>query len=270
MGRLLLVASVLVFLISIPLLLGAERTAELFAWTIKVPLTAAFLGGAYIAAGLAELLSSRERLWANARTTVPPVLLFTTVTLVVTLVNREVFHFGSDQPIAARAVAWIWLVVYAAVPIILVWQWALQVRVPGADPTRTAPLTWWARGSLLIHLALMLPLGFAFLLAPEASRGIWPWQLTPLTAQAIGAWALGLGTGAAIGVVENDWRRLRSASPAYVAFGALGLLAMVRYRGTVDWGAPSSWVLAGVLLSLLAGGLVAWRTGQRAARAEAA
>ncbi len=109
LARLLFVASLLVFAISVPLLLMPDRTADPSAWTIKVPLTAAFLGSAYVAAGLAELASSRESVWANARATVPPVFMFTAVTLVITLMNRDAFHFGPEESIAARAVAWTYL-----------------------------------------------------------------------------------------------------------------------------------------------------------------
>ena len=232
-----------------------------------MPLTAAFLGSAYLASGFAELLSSREPVWANARATVPPVFIFTTITLVVTLVNRDAFHFGAEQPITARVIAWVWLIVYAIVPILLAWQWLVQVRRPGGDPPRAAPLAWWARLSLVVHLVLMLPLGVAFLLVPDQAKGVWPWPLTTLTAQAIGAWALGLGLGAAGGAWENDWRRLRAASPTYAVFGAVGLLSIGRFGATVDWASPAAWVLVAVLASLVVGGAVAWRQGQRAARA---
>ena len=55
MARLLFVASLLVFAISLPLLLMPDRTAGTFARTIKVHVTAAFPGSRYVAAGLAEL-----------------------------------------------------------------------------------------------------------------------------------------------------------------------------------------------------------------------
>jgi len=47
MSRMLLLASVLVFIIGIPLFVLPELTEINFAWTINVPLTAAFLGAAY-------------------------------------------------------------------------------------------------------------------------------------------------------------------------------------------------------------------------------
>jgi len=37
----------------------------------------------------------------------------------------------------------------------------------------------------------------------------WPWQLTPLTAQATGAWLISLGVAAGQALAERDARRLR-------------------------------------------------------------
>ena len=90
----LLIASVLVFLVGIQLFVLTEMTDRFFAWTILSPLTAAFLGGAYWASFTMESFASRHRTWASARIAVPAVLVFTAVTLVVTLVHLEQFHLG--------------------------------------------------------------------------------------------------------------------------------------------------------------------------------
>jgi uncharacterized integral membrane protein len=65
MRWLLLVASVLVFIIGIPLFLLSGQTDRYFAWTNSVPLTAAFLGAAYWSSFLIEFMASRERVWAS-------------------------------------------------------------------------------------------------------------------------------------------------------------------------------------------------------------
>src|SRR5205823_914957 len=109
--RLLLVASVLVFLAGIPLYLGTEQTDLYFAWTIKPPITAAFLGAAYWASCVLELLSARERVWARARLAVPALLVFTTLMLLATLLHLDRFHLNGSN-IVARGVAWAWLAIY--------------------------------------------------------------------------------------------------------------------------------------------------------------
>ncbi|HWQ11314.1 MAG TPA: hypothetical protein VNL77_00865 [Roseiflexaceae bacterium] len=258
MRLMLYAAAALVFVSGVQLFVLADRTADFFAWTIRPPLTAAFLGAAYWAACAAELIAARQRRWADARIAVPAVLVFTAATLVVTLLHLDRFHLGREEPLA-RGAAWAWLVVYAAVPLLLGALLLVQLRAPGAEPQRSAPLPLWVRANLALHAALMLPLGLALLAAPQATIGLWPWQLTPLTGRAIGAWSLGLGFAALHALMEGDWRRLRPATPLYVLFGLLGLLALARYPAEVDWPRPSAWVLVALLLNMLVGGLLGWR-----------
>ncbi len=82
------------------------------------------------------------------------VLVFTTLTLVVTLVHLDKFHLGADQPASARLVTWGWLAIYAGVPVAMVVGLVLQSRVTrrathGVDAVRLpAGLRW-----LLVGLA---------------------------------------------------------------------------------------------------------------------
>src|SRR5437899_3190590 len=124
MRYLLYAASVLVFLAGFQLTVFTAQTGAYFAWTILSPITAAFLGAAYWAAVPVEVLAAREATWAKARIAVPAIWLFTTLTLVVTLVHFDSFHFSSRTP-SAQAAAWFWLAIYGGVGV---------PRVPGEHP----------------------------------------------------------------------------------------------------------------------------------------
>src|SRR2546425_2407675 len=142
MRYLLYAASLLVFLAGLQLTVFSEQTATYFAWTVTPPITAAFLGAAYWAAVPVEVIAARQSSWAGARVAVPSIWLFTTLTLVVTLIHVDKFHFSS--PIAsAQGAAWFWLAIYAGVPVaigLIAWH---QTRVAGGDPPRgTAPPQW--------------------------------------------------------------------------------------------------------------------------------
>ena len=65
------VAAVLVLLAGFQLFVFTDRTASYFAWTIRNPLAAAFLGAGYRASVAFEALAARQRIWANARIAVP-------------------------------------------------------------------------------------------------------------------------------------------------------------------------------------------------------
>ena len=117
MRAIVVVAALLVFLAGFQLTVFPTRTGEWFAWTIDVPMTAVFLGGAYWSSAVLEVIGARSAGWGRARLTVWTVLAFTVLTLVVTLVHLDKFHLGADQPTSARLVAWGWIGIYAGVPL---------------------------------------------------------------------------------------------------------------------------------------------------------
>ena len=258
MRYLLYAASLLVFLAGFQLTVFSEQTAMYFAWEIKPPfITAAFLGAAYWAAVPVEIIAARQRTWAEGRIAVPAIWLFTTLTLVVTLVHVDKFHFSSPT-LSAQGAAWFWLAIYAGVPVamfLITWH---QIRVPGGDPPRGPIPPKWMRIVFLGQGAGMLAFGVGLLLAPVAVGAVWPWTLSPLTGRAIGAWLVGIGFAAVHAARENDVTRIKPLEGGYTAFAALQLVAIARYSGDVAWSSAAAWVYLAFLLSILFVGLVRW------------
>jgi hypothetical protein len=255
MRALLLVAAVLVLLAGVQLFVFPERTDRWFAWTIGEPLTATVLGAAYWSAVGFELLAARQQRWVDARIAVPAVWVFTTLTFVITLVHLEVFHTGSEHGAGTRAVTYAWIAVYAVVPVLLLVGTAVQLRACGADPPRRAPIPTLVTALVAVQAVVLLPVGVWLLLDPGSAADAWPWSLTPLTSRALGAWAVGLGIAAVHALGERDLHRLRPAAVAYVLFGALELVALARYSGSVAWERPgAAAVTAFFAASLVTGG----------------
>jgi hypothetical protein len=263
MSRLLVVSGGLVFVTAIQLFVFSEQTDLLFAWTVQPPLTAASLGAAYAASFLLEWLASRERIWARARVAVPAVLVFTALTLVATLLHLDRFHLNSPVLVTSAA-AWAWLAIYASVPPVMVVLLARQLRAGGVDPPRSERLAPAMLGLLTLLAVVLLGLGVALFVAPQVTAPIWPWALTPLTARATAAWLIGIGVAAAHVVVEDDPGRVRAALVGFAALGALQLVALARFPGSIDWASPNGWVYVGFLLIFLGVGLAGWRMASRA------
>ena len=150
MSRLLYVAAVLVLLAGFQLFVFTDHTASYFAWTIRNPLAAAFLGAGYWASVAFEALAARQRIWANARIAVPTVLVFTLLTLVATLLHLGLFHLGGQFATSTRLVTWAWIAIYTVVPLLMLIILAVQLRTPGGDPPRSAPLPGWVYGLLAV------------------------------------------------------------------------------------------------------------------------
>ena len=246
-------AILLVLAVGIFTFVLSGSTDRLFAWTIKPPLTAAFLGGNYWAVLFLAALSARERVWANARLTFVVSLVFVTLTMVATLLHLDRFHFDNPN-------GWLWTAVYVGVPPILVVLGTRQLRLPGGDPPRTAPLERWALVLIVVQLAAAAVVGAALFVFPSTSDTLWPWPLTPLTSRAVGAWTLALAAGFAAALVERDWNRARVALPSFMAIPVLQLVALARYSGTVDWASASLWLYLLFLASLFVLGAYGVRT----------
>jgi hypothetical protein len=256
MRALLVVAAVLVFLAGVQLFVLTGRTDRYFAWTISPPLTAAFLGGAYWSAVAFEAMAARARSWAEARIAVPSVFVFTTLTLVATVLHVDKFHLGGEFEAGTQAVTWAWIAVYAVVPVLMVVLYLRQQLLPGGDPPRAVRLPGRLRAVVAVQAVVLLGFGGWLFVAPASAAELWPWSLTPLTARAIAAWMLGLGVAAAQALWEDCARRLRPAAVAYLAFGALEGVALLRHLDIPSWDEVSSWLYVAFLASTLVTGAV--------------
>lgn len=248
-------ASLLTLIIGVLLFFFPTRTDLLFAWTIGAPITASFLGAAYLASSLLEFGAAREVRWANARVAVPGVLLFTTLTLIVTLVHLAAFHF--DVPSAlTRGLTWVWIGVYAGVPPLMGWLWYRQRQQAGIDAT-PQPLAAPLRALLGVTGALLLPTGVLLLLLPTVVAPLWPWPLTALTGRAAGAWFVGLGFVALHAVRERCGRRLRALWPALLLFAGLQGVTLLRFAAVFRWTSPVGVLWVALLVALAIGGAYA-------------
>ena len=256
------VASFLVLSVGFSLYFLSEKTDTYFSWTINPPLTAAFLGAGYLASFLIEYLSASKKLWAQARPAVPGVWVFTILTSIVTIIHRARFHF--DSPVfITQAGTWFWLGIYISVPIALGILWVLQAQQPGIDPTRKETLPAWLRAILNFQGLVMFLFGAAMLLVPETIIPLWPWKLSVLTSQAIGAWGVGIGIIALHASWENDWTRLSPMMVSYLAYGTLQTINLLRYPDTLDWTRFSAPIYIVFVLSvLLTGAYGTWKARQ--------
>jgi hypothetical protein len=257
MRAMFIVSCVTVSVAGFQLFVLSEYTDRFFAWTIDVPLTAAFLGASYWGSFALVFVASRQQAWAQARVAVPGVWLFTVLTLLATLIHIDLFRMDS-------VFGWAWLVVYLVVPLGYGVFWVRQLRIAGGEPPRQTSLPTWLRFVLGIQAAVMLIWGAALFLVPQTMAALWPWALTPLTGQAVGAWLIGIGVTAAQMCWENDLGRVYAGMAGLGVLGALQLLALARYGGgTVDWSGAGGWIYLLFVLSVFGVGSYGWLEARR-------
>lgn len=226
-------------------------TDRLFAWTIASPATASFMGASYLSAILLQGYSLRGRCWEERRVAVPAVFVFSALTLVATVVHRDVFHFDSDE-LVARVFAWTWLAVYILVPLSLAASWLLQQRVLVDGSSARVALPAWQRIGALLLGAVIAVVGVLVFLAGSGATDYWPWSLSDLTAKVVGAWLVGVGLLLAHGALEND---VISSRPAFASLSAAAVLyaaTLLRHSGDVSWDGPPAWLYLGAAAGIAA------------------
>ena len=240
----------------------AGSTDKTFAWTILPPLCAAFIGAGYGAGFVLVVLSLRARTWASVRVPVLTIFVFVVLTLTATLLHLDRMHFApafAGVGDLAKVAAWIWLAVYVMVPIALLVLVIAQERAPGTDPPARYPVPLALRGALGVQSAVLLVVGTLLYAVPTTAGTIWPWTLTPFAARIVAAWLLAFGLSTGVAAVAGDLARLRTSTIAYLTFGVLVVVAVLRFRDTVDWADPAAWVFAAFDLAVIVTGAAGWR-----------
>jgi hypothetical protein len=231
----------------------SESTHLYFAWTIKSPVTAAFLGGGYLAVTTALVFALRQKDWAQVRVGVWVVATGLISILATTLMHLDKFHLR-NAVWSAEFWAWSWLFLYIVlVPGLILTLWVQRRRTFAATPA-TASLPAWLRLGHGLLGVLMLAMGAALFALPGTAESLWPWPLTPLTARMVESFYLAFGVSLLAAVRENDYARVHVASFAYVAFAVLEVITVLRYP-TVNWFELPGQLLGWVLLALVVLGI---------------
>jgi len=164
---------------------------------------------------------------------------------------------------------WFWIVAYIAVPPALGLALWVQHRAPRVEEPPRVPLAPALRALLVLEGLVLAGVGASLFAAPHTADSLWPWQLTPLTARATGAFLVGFGAAALQAALENDIGRLGGSAYAYATLGLLELITVMRYPDALDGsGARGVAYIAFAALVLLTGLLGSARA--RGARLERA
>lgn len=195
------------------------HAASGYAWSIRPPISAAFLGAGYLAGVVATALAVLvARQWRSIQPLAVALVTLSVGLLAATLLNTERFRWGYPP-------TWVWTGVYALAPIGVVIlgrrQRANTIRPAIADPGLRL-----LRGLSLVLGAAMLAGAIALFAFPADLDGVWPWPLTTLLAQAVAAWIAMIA--AALLWCAYDLRRTHEALIPYATLGAwcVALLAL--------------------------------------------
>jgi hypothetical protein len=279
--RALLVAFVVFTALAVVSLLGLSgHTDTAFAWTIRSRPNAAFLGAAYAAGLVLSVLALGQRRWSDVRVPVVTVTVFTALTLIPTLLHKHRLNLMAPAG-TARLAAWVWLVVYVAVPLagaaVVVRQHRQEQRrrrgageesvVVRPIPAALVALLVGQGAALAVVGAILFAGGARVHMMVDLERPGWPWPVTPLTSMVIGAWLLSFAVAIALALRERDLTRMRVPALAYAAFGAFELAVVLAHRTAAGTRPVWWWTAALVLASMVLAGIYGARAVRRGPRA---
>ena len=255
MRRLLVAAAVLDLLAGTQAFLLADHAATFFAWPIDAPLSAAFIGASFRAAGVLIFWSARQETWVRARVAIPAVAVVVSTLLAATL--RHLEAFGSPLGL-------VWIEVYALIGPIAAVLVALQLAAPGEDLHSGHRIPGGLRAGLALLAGCLGAAGALLFFAPGTAADVWPWPLTELTSMALGGWLGGIAVTAAYLVWFDDRADLGGALLSVTVLAACQLLALALHPAQLDAADPALWAYVAAWAFVLALGLA----GVRVARAD--
>jgi hypothetical protein len=225
-------------------------TKSYFAWEIHPDITPMIMGAGYIAGAYFFTRVVQETRFHRVHVGFLPVTAFT-----VFMAAGSFLHLG--RFLQDHVAFWIWMGLYVTTPILVPLAWLANRRSdPGTPEPGESRLSSRVRGVLLGVGAFQTLVALALMLSPSTMIDLWPWMLTPLTAQTLGGWFALPGITAIMMGLDGRPSAIRITLQSQVIGIALILVALARDWGSIDATNALSYVLVAGLGALLAGLLV--------------
>jgi hypothetical protein len=217
-----------------------------YAWAIKPPVNAAFIGAGFLAGTLATgLVLAYATRWRTFSTLPVALWVLATSLFAATMIHHDRFKFD-------YAPTWVWTIVYAAVPLAVPYLVMRQRRTADPEPQADPKLNVTRILSAILGAGVLAG-AIALFAAPVELGQHWLWPLTPLLARAVAAWYALFGT-----MLLSCAAGLRHASEAVIPYATLAawcllLLALPLQHGAdVNTGGTAFWLWTAAMVVLLA------------------
>jgi hypothetical protein len=239
------ISLVLLFMAACVLYFFPSDSDRFFAWTIRPTLTAMLMGAGYFAATYFFIRLLGERRWHRVALAFPAITAFSCCMTLATALHWD--RFNHEHP-----AFWVWAIGYAIAPFLVIGLWLVNRRAGSAAPEADDVIVPTAfRALLAVGGLVTIMLALVCIVAPSAIISIWPWQLTPLTTRVIGGWFTVPAVIALAIAIDTRWSAARYPVQSLIIGLFLLVVAVARAWAELDQG-PSTWVLVGGVLVLLA------------------
>jgi len=230
-----------------------DRTADLWAWTIRPDLTPIFIGAGFAAGSFFFWQTFRAERWHPSSAGVISASGFAALMLIATLIHWDRFNHG-DAPVLAATAFYAWTGLYIVSPLMLLAVWLRNRRTDrGIPDARDGAVPRGARLAARIVAVAVLAAAAVGFLTPQTAIDLWPWQLSPLTARVLAGFTAQVGIAALVLSFDSRWSAWRLIVQSFFVATAFLLVGALRAWDDFDHGNPMTWLyLAGLLASAAA------------------
>lgn len=241
-----------------------QLSGERFAWAIRPPMTAMFMGAGYIGGAWLFINAIFGRRWHRVAPGFLPVTTFTVAMMLATILHWEVFDL-SHFPFV------LWLGLYVLTPFLVPAVWLLNRSAdPGTAEENDPTVPDGVRRALLALGVILLAFAIGGFVSPAWLIDLWPWTLSPLTARVMSGWLALLGVGGIVISRDARWSAWKVGLQSIGLWHLLVVIAAFVRRGDFQSGLVN-WYLISVVV-VLVGMLLLYvmMAGQRRGRWEGA
>jgi hypothetical protein len=197
-----------------------------YAWSIKSPISAAFMGAGYLAGMVATGLALfRTNYWRSVRILFPAFFVLGLSLFIATMLHTDRFKWD-------YFLTWIWTVVYFSIPIGSGIVWYIHEKTRNNLPSRDSRLNPIRQTSFVLGIGVTLLASLLFIF-PTMFLEVWPWQITPLLARVFAGWYFLAGVILLFAPSLRQANEIPIAFATLVAWSVLSLLLPVLHSSSI-------------------------------------
>jgi len=240
------VAAVIVFVLMLAVLVlyfMPHETERLWAWTIRPAMTPLLMGAGYAAGAYFFVRAATTKSWRTISLGFLPITVFTSLLLLATVLHWENFNHG-------HVAFYSWTFLYAVTPALVPALWFLnRKKDPGREPYELL-LSMSARAVLAAAGATIAAIAMLLFVAPDSATGLWPWQLSELTARTVSAYLALTGGSLLMMAWDGRWQASKTLLESLIIGTALIVIGVIRAWQELD---PAPAVRWSYLTAMVAG-----------------
>lgn len=189
-------------------LLFFPSTGSKFAWPIKSPFTAMFIGAGFIARAFIGYFLWREKNWPKLRWQVAANYAFLIFIFLATYWHIDEMNWKSNL-----LVAHIWVIAYTVEPILLflIEPRTEQAHAPLPEEMQRGTVFAGLKNTVILGLLLCVTLGGLAVINPQFLDTRWPWPLDPFDARIMAAFFALNALWCVTIYFARDWAEVRLA-----------------------------------------------------------